>query len=97
MLNSSVVIQLVITLLGRLVHQLNANIKSANHVEQCDPCDFDCGMIVGARQGGLSISETDVDVVNIVILRHVLEWAVLNENVLCDFCKINLKLHTSAI
>ena len=25
---------------------------------KCDLIDFDCGMIVGARQGGLSISET---------------------------------------
>ena len=26
--------------------------------KKCDLSDFDCGMIVGARQGGLSISET---------------------------------------
>ena len=26
--------------------------------KRCYPSDFDCGMIVGARQGGLSISET---------------------------------------
>ena len=25
---------------------------------KCDLSNFDCGMIVGARQGGLSISET---------------------------------------
>ena len=26
--------------------------------KKCEASDFDCGMIVGARQGGLSISET---------------------------------------
>ena len=26
--------------------------------KKCDLSDFDCGLIVGARQGGLSISET---------------------------------------
>ena len=31
---------------------------SARMQKKCDRSDFDCGMIVGARQGGLSISET---------------------------------------
>ena len=36
----------------------------------CDRSDFDCGMIVGARQGGLSISET----ADLIVSRVWREW-----------------------
>ena len=44
---------------------MDKNLRSRGSVvvqskNKCDLCDFDCGMIVGARQGDWSISKTAV-------------------------------------
>ena len=47
--------------------------------KKCDLSDFDCGMIIGARQGGLSISET-VDLLWFSGTHQSLEFAAKTSN-----------------